>query len=165
MEAIAIQTPGNWRKLVFGVNPNRTLVRVLVWYIGAIIFFHHFLLPVKIVGWSMSPTYTNGSMNLVNKLSYTHGSPHRGDVIALSTEGELLLKRIVAMPGETVSISGGVVVINGNPIADKFAQWKVPAELSPTHLGRDEFFVIGDNRSNTVFGKISKNQILGKILF
>src|SRR6478672_13206629 len=96
------------REFVFGPRPQRTLCRVVVWVLLTVTFFHQLLVPIQIIGSSMSPTYRNGSLNLVNRLSYTnHHPPHRGDVIALRSEGELLLKRIVALPGETVAIQGG----------------------------------------------------------
>src|SRR5215471_5685653 len=86
------------RQFVFGPRPHRTLCRVLVWCALTLIFFHNLLVPIQIIGSSMSPTYRNGSLNLVNRMSYTRKhSPHRGDVIALNAEGELLLKRIVAV--------------------------------------------------------------------
>src|SRR5690348_12154059 len=100
------------REFVFGPRPHRTLCRVLIWCVLTLAFFHHLLVPIQIIGSSMSPTYQNGSLNLVNRLSYTKKHPpHRGDVIALNVEGELLLKRIVALPGEIVTIEQGAIRI------------------------------------------------------
>src|SRR4051794_9842617 len=77
------------RHFVFGPRPHRTLCRVLVWCVLTVTFFHHLLVPIQIIGSSMSPTYRNGSLNLVNRLSYTKKHPpKRGDVVALNAEGE-----------------------------------------------------------------------------
>ena len=153
------------RKLIFGANPKRTLVRIGLWGVATIVVFHYLVLPIKIVGTSMTPTYPDGSMNFINKLSYARHVPNRGDVIALQYEGEVLLKRIIGMPGEQISIEQGVIELNGKPVQDVFAYMTVPWELEAVRLGRNEYFVIGDNRNMSVFAKIGKSQILGKIIF
>lgn len=154
-----------WRRLVFGRRPQRTLFRVVLWAVLIIGFFHNLLLPIQIIGSSMSPTYQNGSLNFVNKLSYAAAGPNRWDVVAIEADGELLLKRIVAIPGEVVSIQLGEIQINGCALADEFSARRVPWEMDPVTLGPGEYFVIGDNRAFSVFGKIRREQILGKTVF
>jgi signal peptidase I len=154
-----------WRQFCFGTNPVRTFKRVIIWCLGSILFFNNLLIPIQIVGSSMSPTYKSGSLNFVNKLSYTTHNPTKGDVIALEAEGELLLKRIVAAPGEKVSIHAGKLHVNGLPVKDAFAESNIPWEMAPVMLGNNEFFVIGDNRASSVFCKVHRSQILGKIIF
>lgn len=154
------------RQFVFGPRPGRTLCRVLVWCVLTVTFFHQLLVPIQIIGSSMSPTYRNGSFNLVNRLSYTRKHPpHRGDVIALNCDGELLLKRIVALPGETVSIENGALKIDGQALSDEFSKRSIPWEMDSVRLGADEYFVIGDNRPASVFCKVAKRDILGKTVF
>jgi signal peptidase I len=154
------------RQFVFGPRPHRTLCRVLIWSVLTITFFHHLLVPIQIIGSSMNPTYSNGSLNLINRLSYTKKhAPHRGDVVALNAEGELLLKRIVGLPGEVVAIQGGSLKINGRSLADEFSLSPIPWEMDPIQLGDGEYFVIGDNRAASVFCKVAKRDILGKIIF
>lgn len=164
--AIAIQEPGTyWRKVFFGVHPTKTLVRVGIWAVVTTFFFHGLMLPIQIVGSSMAPTYQSGSMNLINKVSYLRHQPRRGDIIALSTTDELLLKRIVALPGESVEINNGVLKVNGNVVHDRFSSAFIPWQAPLLVLDRDEYFVIGDNRKVSVFGPISRDQIVGKIVF
>lgn len=153
------------RQFVFGPRPGRTLCRVALWGVLTIAFFQHLLVPIQIIGSSMQPTYRNGSLNLVNRWSYTKKPPVRGDVVALSAGGELLLKRIVALPGETVAIANGMIYVNDKPLEDPFASHLVPWEMDPIALGQDEFFVIGDNRSASIFCKVCKVDILGKTVF
>ena len=154
-----------WREHVFGLNPRRTLRHVLGWFILTLVVFHHLFLPVKIVGSSMSPTYHDGAMNLVNRWSYTRQLPQRGDVVVLDIEGEILLKRIVAVPGEKVALSNGVICIDDHPKADPFADIRIPWEMDPVTLRPGEFFVIGDNRETSVFAKVNRSQIIGKLMF
>jgi signal peptidase I len=161
----AQDTPSQWRQFCFGTNPVKTFKRVLIWSIAAIFIFNNLLVPIQIIGSSMSPTYRDHSFNFVNKLSYGRTPPHRGDVIALEAEGELLLKRIVAIPGEKIAIHNGALRLNGKQLKDSFANLEIPWEMPPVSLGPEEYFVIGDNRSSSVFCKIHKNQILGKLVF
>src|SRR5688572_25678421 len=154
-----------FRQFVFGPRPHRTLGRGLVWSVLCILFFHQLLVPIQIIGSSMAPTYSNGSLNLVNRWSYAGRLPHRGDVIAVRADGELLLKRIVAVPGESVAIANGEIEVNGRPLADEFSRLKIPWEMDAVKLGRNEFFVIGDNRAASVFCKVQKGDILGKTIF
>jgi signal peptidase I len=153
------------RQFVFGTRPQKTFLRVLLWSVLSVAFFHHLLVPIQIIGSSMSPTYSNGSLNLVNRWSYAGRAPHRGDVIAVRADGELLLKRIIAVPGETVAIVNGELEVNGKPLADEFSGLKIPWEMDPMRLGMNEFFVIGDNRPASVFCKVRKTDILGKTVF
>jgi signal peptidase I len=153
------------RQFVFGARPHRTLCRVVLWSILTVAFFHNLLVPIQIIGSSMSPTYLNGSLNLVNRLSYSKQAPHRGDVVALRADGELLLKRIVALPGESVGIHNGKIEIDGRPLSDQFSIEKIPWEMAPARLGPDEFFVIGDNRAASIFCTVPRSHILGKTVF
>jgi signal peptidase I len=138
---------------------------VALWGVLAIAFFQHLLVPIQIIGSSMQPTYRNGSLNLVNRWSYTKKPPGRGDVVALNAEGELLLKRIVALPGETVAIANGQIYVDDQLLADPFSSHAIPWEMDPIQLSGDEYFVIGDNRSASIFCKVCKTDILGKTVF
>ena len=161
---IEIQDQSEWREFVFGRRPQRTLCRVILWALRTFCFFHNLLVPIQIVGSSMYPTYRNGSLNLVNRW-YSRDGPLRGDVVAVRVDGELLLKRIVAIPGEKIGISNGQLVINEHSLNDQFSRRKIPWEMDPISLKANEYFVIGDNRAASIFCKIQKDQILGKIIF
>jgi signal peptidase I len=153
------------RYVVFGGHPVHTLVRLAGWLVLTFITFHHLLVPIKVIGISMSPTYSDGSVNFVNRLSYKSAPPQRGDVVALHKDGELLLKRIIAVPGEKVSMVNGSIYINGRELEDTFADVRIPWEMEPVRLGVRDYFVIGDNRQVSVFGRIANTQILGKLMF
>jgi signal peptidase I len=157
--------PLEWRQLVFGVRPHRTLVRVLLWGYACLIVFHHMMLPIKIVGSSMWPTYQDGALNMVNKLSYHAAAPARGDVVALHWNDEILLKRIVGVPGDTVEISRGRLLVNGQLTPDEFGRAIIWADLKPFQLRGQEYFVIGDNRESSFYGKIRQQQLVGKLVF
>jgi len=72
-----------WRRLCFGQDPTLTLRRMFFWATGTLILFHYMLVPIKVSGASMTPTYRDGSVNLINRLAYTKHAPMRGDVVVL----------------------------------------------------------------------------------
>src|SRR3954463_15651803 len=108
--------PINWRRIVFGPNPTHTLRRVLVWSACTLILFHYLLVPIKVIGASMTPTYRDGAVNLVNRLILPRKAPKRGDVVVLHDGEDMILKRIIALPGETVALEDGQFRINGVPL-------------------------------------------------
>jgi signal peptidase I len=113
----------------------------------------------------MTPTYRDGAVNLINRLAYAHKAPKRGDVVVLHDGEDLILKRIIGLPGETVTLEGGRICINGVALHDQFSFEMIPSDFERLMLGPDEYFVIGDNRSASIFGKFPKDAILGKIVF
>ena len=119
-----INTAGNagWiQTIAIGRRPKRTMVRLAV-LIGLalclFLIFSFVLMPIRINGPSMMPTYQNGQINFINRLAYLNHEPQRGDVVGVRLSGPHLMfvKRIVALPGETISFSGGCVCIDGKPL-------------------------------------------------
>ena len=153
------------RRFVFGRNPTRTLRRLMVWATGTLVTFHYLLVPIKVTGASMTPTYRDGSLNFINRLSYARHQPARNDVVILRDGRDLILKRVIAVPGERVELIRGVFYINGQALEDQFSKHRVNWDFKPVTLQANQYFVIGDNRSNSIFGKFDRRQIVGKIFF
>jgi signal peptidase I len=167
-----VHTP-YWLRFIFGKNPAWTFVRILFLVFVSLIVFKFILLPIRVTGDSMFPTYRHGQIKFVNRLAYKHARPRRGDVVAVEFEGRevLLLKRIIGLPGETLQVLNGDVLINGHKIEEPYANGKIPSSVKnrlgytdPIPLGPDEYMVIGDNR-NISEGYIKKeSEIVGKVL-
>jgi signal peptidase I len=174
MEPAAATTrwPGWVRIVLIGRNPKRTLMRAAVLAVLCFLFFRFFffkviILPVRVEGNSMFPTYHDQGRNYVNKLAYRHSEPQRGDVVSIRMAGEhvMFLKRIVGLPGETVAFERGNLVINGKPMPEPYLKFPSPApKLTPVTLGPDEYYVIGDNRMNSDRGTISRERIVGRVI-
>jgi signal peptidase I len=117
----------------------------------------------------MFPTYKDGRVNVVNHLAYRWKRPQRGDVIAFRylPDNVVLLKRIVGLPGERIEVVKGQVVVDGKPLNESYARITPPHGVSKGSilLDSDQFFVIGDNRDNTVSGPVEQRSILGKVVF
>jgi signal peptidase I len=171
---IPSSTPPQWmRTLVIGRNPKRTLVRVIVLIVLSFVLFKFILLPVQVTGISMDPTYKDGRVNFVNKLAYRRSKPQRGDVIVIRMAGEhvMLMKRIIGLPGERVSIRDRHVYINGELLEENYLYYRTHRSWTNKRwkLEDDEYLVIGDNRSmpfeSHYLGRPYEHQIVGKVMF
>jgi len=164
--------PGWLRIAVIGRKPKRTLIRAIVLAVSCFIFFKFFVfryivLPVRIEGYSMFPTYRDWGINFVNRLAYRHADPQRGDVVGIRMAGPsiMLMKRIVGLPGETVAFQKGRLLVNGKEIPEPYLKHHSPAPyMDPVTLGPNEYYVIGDNRMNSDQGRIDRDRIMGKII-
>lgn len=167
--------PGLLRRILIGRNPKLTFLRSLFWVAILLVVFKLILLPIKVSGISMSPTYSTNGVNFVNRLAYLFREPQRGDIVAIRTTGfhVMFMKRIVGLPGETVSFHDGKLFINGKEKFEPYEQglecdWEDDGKDTPKTLGPDEYFYVGDNRSmateNHTHGKTGRDRIVGKIL-
>ncbi len=163
------------RRILVGDNPKHTLVRLgglVVVGVVAFLLLNFVFLPVRITGPSMSPTFKDGQINFVNRLAYAWNEPKRGDVVGLKMAGKHVMyyKRIVGMPGESVSFEAGRVQINGQPLDEPY----LPALPStwysqPKQLGEGEYYFVGDNRTMPFEdhdkGSAPRKRIIGKVVF
>lgn len=125
----------------------------------------------RVEGMSMEPNFHDGQFLLINKLAYRLGEPQRGDVIVFRyplDPSRDFIKRVIGLPGETVEIRNGQVLINNQPIDDPATVNGASYNLAPTTLGPDELFVLGDNRPNSSdshsWGTLPKDLVIGKVV-
>ncbi len=156
-----------WLVLLIGRRPLLTLLRIIFLGAACWVVFQRVLVPIRVTGDSMHPTYRNGRINFVNVLSYRRKEPARGDIVAVKIlPGNLIiLKRIVGMPGETVRIREGQIYINDQLLAEPYIHNTIPWKRPAFNLGEDQYFVIGDNREISDFKVANRPEILGKLLY
>ena len=140
------------------------------------VFLRYFVIErVVVVGESMEPTLDSRDNVLVDKLSARAGEIDRYDIVVFPVDGVFLIKRVYGLPGETVRIDEtGVIYINDKPIDDRYAYQiiKDPGRASGAGvtLQPDEYFVLGDNRNNSVdsrfseVGNIKDKDIRGRVI-
>ncbi len=141
----------------------------LVYFIG---------LRTSVVGQSMAETLENGDEILVDRFIYKVTNPKPNDIIVFLPNGNekshYYVKRVIAVPGDRVSIEDGVVYVNGKAFQDEAETAAIEeAGLAAEEitLGSDEFFVLGDNRNNSEdsryanIGNVRKEHIIGKAWF
>lgn len=131
---------------------------------------HLFLAQATVVyGQSMEPNLHAQQRLIVDKLSYRLHSPQRNDIVVvdLPSMEEMLVKRIVALPGETVEVRSGVVYVNGVPIPQLYPHDMTAYDMAPILLGPLSYFVMGDNRGNSndsrSFGPITRDEVVGRV--
>ena len=120
--------------------------------------------PIRVNGASMDPTLNDKDIMLLDEISYRFSDIARFDIVVVKEEDEYLIKRVIGLPGETVEYKNDKLYIDGKYVKEDFKH-KETFDFSTT-LGKDEYFIMGDNRTNStdsrVFGPISRDKIMGK---
>lgn len=139
-----------------------------------------FIKPTIVQEHSMENTLIENDYLFLSRQAYRlFGDVRRGDIIVFHTSltrqngrEKLLIKRVIGLPGETVSIAGGVVYIDGEPLDEPYTKdGYTNTEMAPVTVPEGEFFCMGDNRQNSMdsrsasIGCVSENLILGKAVF
>lgn len=130
-----------------------------------------FFEPFQTDGISMVPTFRSGDQVLVEKRAYRHALPERGDLVVFHAPrtGAVTLKRAIGLPGDTVGIEDGVLVVNGRrrhePYADPDAIDSV--YFGPVHVRPGTVFFLGDNRLDSrdsrQFGAVEQRDMIGRV--
>ena len=120
--------------------------------------------PIRVNGASMNPTLNDKDIMLLDEISYRFSDIQRFDIVVVKEEDEYLIKRVIGLPGEVVEYKNDKLYIDGKYVKEDFKH-KETFDFSTT-LGKDEYFIMGDNRTNStdsrVFGPISRDKIMGK---
>lgn len=150
----------------------REVVEVLVMAVLLYVGLNMFIPRYEVEGQSMEPSFHTAERVVVSRINYLFEAPQRGDIVVFRhTSGKNLIKRLIGLPGETISMEQGQVYVNGVALNEPYV-----AELCSAYacnnklwtLGEDEYFVLGDNRNHSLdshnFGPIHRDQIIGKVL-
>lgn len=134
--------------------------------------------PFVVSGSSMLPNFHNRDYLIIDRLSYRTHEPARGDVIVLrfpKDPSQFFIKRVIGLPGETVKIQQGYVIIynsehpEGLRLNEPYlaSQTETVGSSEPLKLGSDEYFVLGDNRTassdSRVWGILPRDDIVGRV--
>ena len=150
----------------------RSTIYTLITVAAAAVLVATLFLPVlRIYGSSMTPTMADGDI----VVSVKGGSFTRGDIIAFWFNNKILVKRVIANPGEWVDIDAeGNVAINGEPLDEPYLTEKALGECDielPYQVPDGRLFVMGDHRStssdsrSSAVGCVAEEQIVGKLVF
>lgn len=159
------------KKFFFPKITRRYLLRVAVVTLAAVIIFKYVLIPFRVQGESMAPTYSTGSFNFCFALRYVFSSPVWPDVVAVKLAGRkvMLLKRVVATEGQRVEFRAGRLFVDGSMVHEPYVlssgDWNIEsATVKPGYV-----YVVGDNRGvpaeRHVFGQTPVKRIAGAPLW
>jgi len=163
------QNGGSWKTLVWETVRYALVAAAII--IPVRIFIAQ---PFIVSGNSMYPTFQNGEYLIVDELSKYVGEYHRGDVVILrypNDPSKFFIKRVIGLPGETVTVEGEKVTITGpNHPAPKVLDEPYVKNSKIDHMARtldaDEYFVMGDNRSQSsdsrIWGPVPSRLMDGK---
>ena len=130
--------------------------------------------PVKVEGTSMAPLLSDQERIFINKFVYRFEAIHRGDVVVFwypLDRSKSFIKRVIALPGETVTIRQGVVTVNGAVVPEPYVppQYEDVSDYGPQRVPADSYFVMGDHRISSndsrVFGPVPSQFIYGRAVF
>ncbi len=165
----------------FFLDMIETLVIALSIFLVMYLFF---MQPHQVNGQSMVPNFLSGEYVLTDKVSYKTRNPVRGEVVVIHAPeaahcpkgtGCDFIKRVLAVPGETIEVVDGHYVVNGEVLTEAY----IPPEFEtmagkftqngPVTMGPDEYFVSGDNRpysaDSRAWGPVLKSGIIGRAFF
>jgi signal peptidase I len=129
--------------------------------------------PMRVSSDSMTPTFGTGDEVLVQKLGAHAREPSAGEIVVVRSpaSGDLVIKRVAAVAGQTVGIADGVLKVDGAAVAEPYVD---RAEVDGTYFGpvrvpAGTVFVLGDQRLGSVdsrsFGPVPVGSIVGRVLF
>ncbi len=190
-DPVAAATPAAGRKTALVREIVETALLAILVFLAVRASIQHY----RVEGDSMDPTLEDGEFLLVNSLVYSHVNlqkiadfvpfwdpgppdvrqvfhgPERGDIVILNPRQRHdrdLVKRIIGVPGDLFEIRDGTVYINGQRLIEPYIKEPWRAEMAPVRIPKDNYFVMGDNRNNSLdsraFGLVVEDDIIGKAM-
>ncbi len=157
----------NLHQFLFPSLTPKFLLRALAVASVSYVIFSQILIPMRIHGISMEPTYRDGGFNFCSKVHYLWSKPQRHDVVAVRFAGNrvMLLKRVVALEGEQIEFRNGRLWVDGNPLEEPYVRYPCDWNLPPRVVDKDSVYVVGDNRNMPIdthhFGQTTTKRIVG----
>jgi signal peptidase I len=153
------------------------VIQIVIISAAIIIPIRYFLIqPFYVKGASMEPNFYDHEYLIIDELSYRLRDPLRGEIVVFRyprDPSQFFIKRVVGLPGETVEISGGQVIIyneefpNGQALEEEYIDGVLTQGKKKVTLGSDEYYLLGDNRDESLdsrmFGGVARSLIVGRV--
>lgn len=146
----------------------KELLPYIIIIIVVIIIRTFIFTPVVVNGPSMMNTLHNGDVMILDKIGMKLGGIKRFDIVVIQTGKTKIIKRVIGVPGETISYHDNKLYINGKEVSDNHSN-EITYDFEEVKIPDGEYYVLGDNRTDSVdsriLGTIPKNEILGHATF
>ena len=164
------RTPSLWQQL------GQCASVAVLGLVSYLLISHFFLQSVTVVGRSMVPTLADSQRYLLNRWIFYVRPPHRTEIVVLHDliDNGFSVKRVIGMPGDSIYLKNGKVYLNGQQLEEPYLADGMPTFTYSTFkeqffkCGRDQYFVLGDNRMNSAdsrtYGPVPRRNILGLIV-
>ena len=151
----------------------KEILSIIVVIIIAVIIKIFVFSPVKVNGNSMVPTLNDGDYMILNEIGYRMNGLKRFDIVVANINGEMLIKRVIGLPGEKVEYAYNKLYVNGENVIENFKHDDTDdfsfSELDAEVVPENHYFLVGDNRGNSkdsrIIGFVPANKIMGKANF
>ncbi len=155
---------------------GRELLNLALFFVASYVLLEMTIPRSVVQSVSMQPTLVEDQRLVVSRLHYLFGNPQRGDIVVFQppdTEPDAapLIKRLIGLPGETISLRGGKVWIGNLRLVEPYVSEPCMPEACPEKtwkLGADEYFFMGDNRNHSrdsrVFGPVQHSRLIGQAI-
>jgi len=159
-----------WKQHVF------VLICIALFSVPAYLLASRFIVTAVVVqGRSMIPTLKDGERYYLNRWRYLFTKPQRGDVVVIKDPGhtDFAVKRIIGSPYDWVNLKDGSIYINGKRLSEPYLSKGVRTDTPDLkerwiQLGRDQYYLLGDNRSNSedsrFYGVVARQNIIGMLI-
>ncbi|MBI4256451.1 signal peptidase I [Candidatus Uhrbacteria bacterium] len=152
------------------------IIQIILISSAIIIPIRYFLIqPFYVKGASMEPNFYDQEYLIIDELTYRFREPYRGEIVVFKyprDPSQYFIKRVIGLPGETVEVTGGNVIIyntehpNGVVVEEDYLDESTTGKVRVT-LGEDEYYVFGDNRDSSLdsrsFGSITRDDVIGRV--
>lgn len=153
------------------------VVQIVIISAAIIIPIRYFLIqPFYVKGASMEPNFYDHEYLIIDELSYRFREPERGEIVVFRyprDPRQFFIKRVIGLPGETIEINDGGIIIyndlypNGTVLLEDYPNTDYTNGKVKTTLGAEEFFLLGDNRDESMdsrsFGPVNKSSLIGRV--
>jgi signal peptidase I len=152
------------------------LTFLLLVTVSYLLISHFLLQTVKVVGRSMRPTLHDSERCLLNRWIYRFRDPQRYDIVVLRdpSDNGFSVKRIIAVPGDSIYLKRGDVYLNGVKLEEPYLESNMPTFTNSKHreqlilCGKNQYYLLGDNRLNSVdsreYGAVPRANLLGPLI-
>ena len=156
------------KEIVKDKNWIKEIIPYILIIIAILLVKKYVVTTVVVHGESMTNTLHDKDIMILDKISLKFQSIKRFDIIVIDTGDTKIIKRVIGLPGETIEYFDNKLYIDGEEVKDKYGK-DATSDIEQTKIGDNEYYVLGDNRGNSVdsriIGLVNKKDILGKATF